>query len=107
IVAEVAGTISLRAAVDHRAWIALVVAAYIAAFTLIGLTLRAGMPIGVAYGIWGATGVALVAILGAVIFGERLSVDAVAGIVVITVGVALVESGAHADRADTDEGAGT
>lgn len=93
IVAEVIGTLTLRATVDHRGWIPLVVLAYATAFTLMGLTLRAGMQIGVAYGIWGASGVALVAVLSMLIFGESLSTGALIGIAVIIAGVILVETG--------------
>lgn len=95
IIAEVAGTLMLRATVDHPGWIPGVVLSYIMAFTLIGLTLRAGMPVGVVYGIWGAVGVALVALLGMGIFGEALSPLALAGIGTIIAGVALVETGSH------------
>ena len=95
IVAEVIGTLSLRATVDQSAWIALVVVAYLIAFTLLGLTLRTGMAVGLVYGIWGAVGVALVALLSTVLFGERLSVPAMIGIAVIVIGVFVVETGAR------------
>lgn len=98
ILAEVAGTLALRAAVDEPLWTIGVVIAYLTAFTLLGLTLRTGMPIGVAYGIWGAAGVALVALLATGIFGEQLSPLSMAGIAVIILGVVLVESGAHPER---------
>ncbi|WP_293699137.1 multidrug efflux SMR transporter [uncultured Agrococcus sp.] len=100
ILAEVVGTLALRASTDHPLWIFLVVFAYIAAFALLGLTLRTGMNIGVAYGIWGATGVALVAVFAMGIFGEALSVGDVIGITVIVAGVALIESGSHPRRQD-------
>lgn len=93
IVAEVAGTMSLRAAIDHSGWVPLVVVAYLAAFVLLGLTLRAGMPVGVAYSVWGACGVALTALLGAVLFQELLSGLSILGIGLIIVGVVLIESG--------------
>lgn len=93
--AEVTGTMFLRMAVDDGAWIPAVVAGYLVAFVLLALTLREGLPVGVAYGIWGATGVALTALLAAVIFNELLSPGAVAGIVLIIVGVVLVETGAR------------
>lgn len=93
IIAEVFGTLTLRATVDHPGWIPGVVVSYALAFTLLGLTLRAGMKIGAVYGIWAATGVALVAALGVVIFGETLSTTAIVGIAVIIVGVVLVETG--------------
>lgn len=95
IVAEVTGTMSLRVAIDDPAWIPIVVASYVVAFVLLGLSLREGLAVGVAYGIWGATGVALTALLAAVIFDEFLSSRAVAGIVLIIVGVVLVETGAR------------
>lgn len=104
IVAEVVGTLSLRAMVDQPAWAALTVAAYVIAFSLLGLALRTGMPIGVAYGIWGALGVALVALLGALVFGEALSMQAVIGIVVIIAGVLIVETGSrHAPDSRAEE----
>ncbi|MFD1861107.1 QacE family quaternary ammonium compound efflux SMR transporter [Aeromicrobium camelliae] len=95
IAAEVVATMALRASIDHSAWIALVVAGYLAAFTVLALALREHLPIGVAYGIWGATGVALTAVLGAAIFGEVLSPPAIAGLVLIIVGVVLVETGSR------------
>ena len=101
--AEVAGTLALRASVDHRAWLAAVVVAYAGSFVLLGRTLRAGLPVGVVYGIWAASGVALVAVLGALLFAETLSGRAVAGIVVIVVGVVLVETGAPRRESGADE----
>lgn len=95
IIAEVTGTMSLRAAVDSVAWMPLVPVAYIVCFALLGLVLRTGMPIGVAYGIWGAAGVSLTAVLGAVLFNEVLSLPAIAGIGLIIVGVVLVETGSR------------
>jgi small multidrug resistance pump len=98
IASEVSATLALRASVDSRWWVPVVVVGYVAAFALLGLSLRAGMPLGAAYAIWGASGVALTAALGAVIFEELLSPTAVAGIGLVIVGVVLVESGS-ADRA--------
>lgn len=94
ILLEVTGTLALRASVDAPAGIAVVVVGYLSAFGLLGLALRAGMPVAVAYGIWGAAGVALVALLGTVLFDEHLSGTALLGIAVIIVGVVLVETGA-------------
>lgn len=94
ILAEVSATLSLRAAVDHPGWIVLTVAGYAAAFALLGLTLRGGMSIAAAYGIWGASGVALVALLGMAIFSEALSPAALLGLAIIITGVVLVETGA-------------
>lgn len=95
IVAEVIGTLSLRATVDHLGWTPVVVVCYVTAFTLIGFALRAGMSIGAAYGIWGAGGVGLVALMGTIIFGETLSLQVLIGIGIIIVGVVLIETGSH------------
>ncbi len=93
IIAEVLGTMSLRAAVDHSVWSIGVIVGYLIAFMLLGLALGHGIPIGVAYGIWAAAGVALVAVLGAVIFGETLSITAIVGIVTIIAGVYIIQTG--------------
>lgn len=95
IAAEVAGTLSLRASQDHSMWLVLVVAGYAAAFVMLTLVLRAGMAVGVAYGIWGASGTALTAVLAAVIFGEPFTFPIAAGIALIIVGVLLVEIGSR------------
>ncbi len=103
ILAEVAGTLTLRAAVDSPLWVPVVVVSYVAAFVLLGLTLRAGVRIGAVYGIWGATGVALVALLGGAVFGETLGLAALVGIAAIIVGVVLVETGSHRPASSTRE----
>lgn len=103
ILAEVTGTMALRATVDTVAWMPLVPAAYLVTFVLLGMVLRAGMPIGVAYGIWGAAGVSLTAVLGALLFDELLGASAIVGIGLIIVGVVLVETGARLP-ADVSDG---
>jgi len=52
ILFEVSGTLSLRLAIDNRRWYAAVAIAYLVSFSLLGLVLAQGMPIGIAYGIW-------------------------------------------------------
>jgi len=95
IATEVTATLSLRASQDHMAWLLLVTAGYGASFALLTGVLRAGMPVGVAYGIWGALGTAITAVAAAVIFGDPFTVPIVAGIVLIIAGVLLVEFGSH------------
>ena len=95
ILSEVTATLALRAAVDAPGWYALTVVGYVAAFGLLALTLEAGTPVGVAYGIWAATGVALTAVLAWPLFGEVLHPLTVGGIALIVVGVVLVEVGSH------------
>ena len=92
---EVAATLALKAALDHPAWYALVVTGYVAAFAFLAVCLRLGMTIGVAYGIWGAGGVTITAILSAVIYGEPLTALMGLGIALIIAGVLTVEFGSQ------------
>lgn len=94
ILSEVSATLSLRAAATgRRRWYAIVVAGYLCSFTLLTLTLRHGMGIGIAYGVWAACGVALTALAGKVLFGEPLTWVMGLGIVLIAGGVLLIELG--------------
>ena len=95
ISSEVTASLALRAAVDHPAWYVLVVAGYSLSFVLISVILRLGMPIGVAYGIWAASGVALTALAAAAIFGDPLTWVMGLGFVAIIGGVLLIELGSH------------
>ncbi len=98
IVTEVAATLSLRASQDHSAWLVLVAVGYVGAFVLLTMVLRTGMPVGVAYGIWGALGTAGTAVLAALLFGDPFTWPIVAGIGLIIAGVLLVEFGSHRGR---------
>jgi len=101
IVTEVAATLSLRASQDHVAWLVVVVIGYAIAFVLLALVLRAGVAVGVAYGIWGACGTALTAVLAAVIFRDALTWPIAGGIALIIAGVLFVEFGAHPPATDS------
>lgn len=100
VATEVTGSLSLRAAVDHPAWYAVVAVGYVTAFSLLAAVLRHGMPLGVAYGIWGATGVALTAVLSSAIFGEPFTPVMTLGIALIIGGVLLVEVGSQRARVE-------
>lgn len=95
ILTEVTGTLSLRAFQDQRLWLILVVAGYVASFFLLTRVLRAGVPVGVAYGIWGASGTAIIAVLASVIFDDPFTVPIMVGIGLIIAGVLLVELGSR------------
>jgi small multidrug resistance pump len=95
IVSEVVGTLSLRAALEHPAFFALVALGYVVAFWLLSAVLAAGMPVGVAYGIWAATGVALTAVLATLVFHDPFTVQIGCGIVLVVLGVLLVETGSR------------
>ena len=95
VLSEVSASLSLKAALDAPAWYALVVVGYSAAFVLLAAVLRTGMPIGVAYGVWAAFGVALTAVGGAVVFDEPVGAVSACGIALVIGGVLLVELGAQ------------
>jgi small multidrug resistance pump len=71
------------------------VAGYVASFFLLTRVLRAGVPVGVAYGIWGASGTAITAVSASVIFGDPFTVPIMVGIGLIIAGVLLVEFGSR------------
>lgn len=93
--AEVTGTISLKLSdgFSKLGPSVLVVVGYGIAFVALAMVLKAGVPVGVAYAIWAAIGVALVAIIGAMFLGETLTPTAIAGLVLVIGGVALLELG--------------
>ncbi|MFT2707661.1 DMT family transporter [Clavibacter zhangzhiyongii] len=94
ILCEVAATISLKLATDGRkGWYVVVGIGYVIAFSLLAGALALGLPIGVAYGVWAATGVALTAVLGRLLFKDPLTWLMSAGIACIIVGVVLIEVG--------------
>ncbi|WP_120339996.1 DMT family transporter [Cryobacterium soli] len=95
IASEVAASLSLKGALDQPVWYVLVVAGYACSFALLAAVLRRGFPLGVAYGIWGAVGVAATALLAAVIFGEALTPLMLAGMALIIGGVLCVELGSQ------------
>jgi small multidrug resistance pump len=90
---EVFATLGLRASdgFRKRAWIAPVAISYLASFYLLWLTLRLGIPVGIAYGVWTACGVALVAVIARYLFGDPLTVRMLIGIGFIIAGVLTIE----------------
>jgi small multidrug resistance pump len=97
IVSEVAGTISLRLSEGFSRPVpsVVVVVGYVAAFLLLSRALVAGIPLGVAYGIWAAAGVALVALIGAAFLGEGLTLVQIGGLAMVIGGVLALEMGAE------------
>lgn len=95
IISEIIGTLSLRASDGFRKkiWILPLTVFYALAFFFLALTIAEGMPVAVAYGIWSAIGVALIALLGRIIWKEPLTPRMIVGLVLIMVGVPLVEIG--------------
>lgn len=95
IVTEVTGSLTLKAALDAPWLYVIVVTGYVSAFACLAQVLKAGLSVGVAYGVWGAVGVALTAVLSWLIFGEPLTLVMVLGIVLIIAGVLCVELGSQ------------
>ncbi|UNB56091.1 MULTISPECIES: SMR family transporter [unclassified Mycolicibacterium] len=90
---EVLGTLGLRASdgLRKKVWIAPVIVAYLTSFYLLWLALKLGMPVGIAYGIWTACGVALVAVIAKYLFGDPLTGRMIIGIGLIAAGVLTIE----------------
>lgn len=93
IAGEVAGTLCLKASDGFtRLWPTLgAVAGYAVAFWFLAQVLRT-IPIGVAYAVWSGLGVALVTLLGLVLFGQRLDGAAIVGIGLIVAGVVVLNT---------------
>ncbi|GAA5162008.1 MULTISPECIES: DMT family transporter [Amycolatopsis] len=96
IVAEVAGTVSLRLSEGFSKLgpSIVVVAGYGVAFTALSFVLKLGLPVAVVYAIWSAAGVALVAVIGVLFLHESLNPAMIAGLALIIAGVVLLELGA-------------
>ena len=94
IIGEVTGTVSLRmASTGRKVWWCGVGAGYVFAFVMLSATLAQGLPLGVAYGIWAAAGVAITAVLSRIFFKEPLTWVMSLGIILIVGGVLLIELG--------------
>lgn len=100
ILCEVAATLSLKGSATVPALYVVVVLGYLGSFIFLTIVLKRGMGLGVAYGIWGAAGVALTACLSTLFFGEVFTALMGIGLALVIVGVLLVETGSHPDRRD-------
>ncbi|MEU1896937.1 multidrug efflux SMR transporter [Nocardiopsis dassonvillei] len=95
VVTEVLGAFATRASDGFTAPVptVLAVGSVVAAYYLFSLALRHGMPVGVAYGLWTALGVAAVAALGVALLGEALTWPRAGGLLLVTVGTAFLQMG--------------
>ncbi|WP_285729239.1 multidrug efflux SMR transporter [Nocardiopsis sp. ATB16-24] len=95
IIAEVIATTSLKFSegFTRPAPSVVVVVGYVGAFFMLSQALTRGMNLGVAYGVWAAVGIALVAMIGTVFLGETLTWVQVGGIAMIIAGVMALEMG--------------
>jgi small multidrug resistance pump len=95
IMGEIAATVSLKLSEGFtRLWPSIVVVVgYAIAFTALSRALKLGMPVGVAYAVWSAIGVAAVALIGWKFLGETLNPTMVVGLALIIGGVVTLELG--------------
>lgn len=92
---EVSGTLSLRASDGFRRplWLIAVAVGYALSFTALSLSMREGMPVAVAYGVWTAVGIVAIAVLAKFIWHDPLTRRMLVGIGLIIAGVLLVRLG--------------
>jgi small multidrug resistance pump len=88
---EVAATTALQASDGFTRPLPTVVTVlgYAIAFYCLSLTLRI-MPVGIAYAIWSAIGIVLIAAIGWVFYRQALDAPAILGIALIIAGVLIV-----------------
>lgn len=91
ILSEVVATSALKAADGFSRPLPslVVVAGYAIAFWFLSLTLRT-MPVGVAYAVWSGVGIALIALIGWLVFGQALDAPALLGLALIVAGVVVL-----------------
>lgn len=96
ILSEVAATTALKLSEGFSRLVPsiVVVVGYVAAFGLLSQALTRGMGIGVAYAVWAAAGIALIAIIGVLFLGESMTWTQVGGIALVIAGVLALELGA-------------
>ncbi|WP_440579645.1 multidrug efflux SMR transporter [Stenotrophomonas maltophilia] len=100
ICAEVVATSALKASEGFTKLVpsVVVVVGYGLAFYCLSIALRS-IPVGIAYAVWAGVGIALVAAVGWVVYGQKLDAWALLGIGLILSGVMVLnllsKTGAH------------
>ena len=91
IFSEVIATSALKAAEGFTRPLPslLVIAGYAVAFYFLSLTLRS-IPIGITYAIWSGVGLALISVVGWVLYQQRLDTAALIGMGLIVSGVLVI-----------------
>ena len=91
VIAETIGTTALQASQQFTrlAPSLIVVVAYGISFFLLGWALKF-MPVGIAYAIWSGLGIVLIAVIGFVMFGQRLDPPAILGLAMILGGILVI-----------------
>jgi len=100
IVCETIATSALKSSEGFTRWIPslIVVIGYGVSFFLLAKLLNV-IPVGIAYAIWSGVGIALITLIGWVIFKQKLDLAAVIGLALIIAGVVVInlfsKSAAH------------
>jgi small multidrug resistance pump len=91
IVTEVIATSALKASDGFsRPWPSVVVVlGYGVSFYCLSIVLRT-LPVGVVYAVWSGVGIALITLVGWLVFGQRLDAPALAGLGLIVAGVVVL-----------------
>jgi small multidrug resistance pump len=67
-----------------------VVVGYGVSFYLLAMALKRGLEMGIAYAIWSGLGTVAIVLIGVLFFQEKLNLGAIAGIVLVILGVVLI-----------------
>ena len=94
IAIEVTATLFLKQVVDQPLMYVPVIVAYTVSLVFLKLALIRGMSLGVAYGIWAASGLAATALLAAAIYDEQISLLTGVGLAMLTAGVLVLHGSA-------------
>ncbi|WP_299983264.1 multidrug efflux SMR transporter [uncultured Ruegeria sp.] len=91
VIAETVGTTALQASHQFtRFWPSvLVVIGYGTAFYFMALTLKV-LPVGIVYAIWSGLGIFLIALIGFLVFGQKLDWPAILGLALILSGILII-----------------
>ena len=91
IISEVIATSALKSSEGFsRLWPSLlVVLGYMSAVYFMSLTLKT-IPVGVVYAIWSGVGIALIALIAWIFFGQALDTPAIIGLFLIVTGVVVL-----------------
>ncbi len=91
VIAETAGTTALQASQQFtRLWPTVVVAvSYALSFYLLAMTLKV-LPVGIVYALWSGLGIVSIALIGYLVFGQKLDAAAVLGLAMILGGILVI-----------------
>jgi small multidrug resistance pump len=91
ILTETVGTSALQASQQFTRLVpsVIVVIGYGLSFYLLALTLRY-MPVGIVYAIWSGLGVVFIAVIGWLVFGQKIDLPAALGMALIIAGIVVL-----------------